>query len=195
MTVIGLMLAWLGLGVFVWAMVGLIWPALAWLPNRASAVKLGAMSVAILVLGAVIRPPTEAELAERRAAAEAREDARVERAAAEAAREAEEAAAAAAAERERAEAAEHERAAQQRAEREREAAAELLTQDEVFEKLTVISNPAWGDHDRMLTRYRYVLPRIAENCADVPNAERAGDMIVVVGNNLHEAGLSDGYPE
>ena len=96
MTVIGLMLGWLGLGVFVWAMVGLIWPALAWLPNRASAVKLGAMSVAILVLGAVIRPPTEAELAERRAAAEAREDARVERAAAEAAEEAEEAAAEAA---------------------------------------------------------------------------------------------------
>ena len=95
MAVIGLMLAWLGFGVFVWAMVGLIWPALAWLPNRASAVKLGAMSVAILVLGAVIRPPTEAELAERRAAAEAREDARGERAAAaeaaaaEAAREAE----------------------------------------------------------------------------------------------------------
>ena len=112
MAVIGLMLGWLGLGVFVWAMVGLIWPALAWLPNRASAVKLGAMSVAILVLGAVIRPPTEAELAERRAAAEAREDARVERAAeraaTEAARLAEEAAAAAAAERERAKAAETE---------------------------------------------------------------------------------------
>ena len=84
MAVIGLMLGWLGLGVFVWAMVGLIWPALAWLPNRASAVKLGAMSVAILVLGAVIRPPTEAELAERRAAAEA-----AEAAAAEVAREAE----------------------------------------------------------------------------------------------------------
>ena len=93
MAVIGTILVLLALGVFLWVMVGLIWPALAWLPNRASAVKLGAMSVAILVLGAVIRPPTEAELAERRAAADAREDARVERAAAEAAEAAEEAAA------------------------------------------------------------------------------------------------------
>ena len=148
MAVIGTILVLLALGVFLCAVVGLIRPELARLPNRASAVKLWAVSVAILVLGAVIMPepppPTEAELAERRAAAEAREDARVERAAeraaTEAAREAEEAAAreaeaVAAAERERAEAAEHERAAQQRAEREREAAAEL-TQDEVFEILT-----------------------------------------------------------
>ena len=182
MAVIGPMLAVLALGVFLWAVVGLIRPEWARLPNRASAVKLWAVSVAILVLGAVITPPpTEAELAERRAAAEAREDAQVERAAeraaTEAAREAEEAAAreaeaVAAVERERAEAAE-----------------------EVFEKLTVISNPAWGDHDRMLTRYRYVIPRIAANCADAPNAERAGDMIVAVGNHLHEAGLSDGYQE
>ena len=99
MAVIGPMLAVLALGVFLWAVVGLIRPELARLPNRASAVKLWAVSVAILVLGAVIMPepppPTEAELAERRAAAEAREDAQVERAAeraaTEAAREAEEA--------------------------------------------------------------------------------------------------------
>ena len=86
----------LSLGVFCGAVVGLIRPELARLPNRASAVKLLAVSVAILVLGAFITPPsTEAELAERRAAAEAQEDARAERAAeraaAEAAREAEEA--------------------------------------------------------------------------------------------------------
>ena len=113
MEVIGTILVLLSLGVFCWAVVGLIRPELARLPNRASAAKLWAVSVAILVLGAVITPPpTEAKLAERRAAAEAREDARAERAAAEAAREAEEAAAV---ERERAEAAEHERAAERAA--------------------------------------------------------------------------------
>ena len=202
------------IAVFLWAAVGLAAPHMVKLSGRGQAVKLWAVSVTMLLLGTIIMPepppPTEAELAERRAATEAREAARAEsiaeRAATEAAREAErveareaaarEAETTSVAERERAEAAEQERAAaaQQRAERERKAAAEP-TQDEVFEMLTVISNPAWGDHDRMLARYRYVLPRIAENCVDVPNAERAGDMIVVVGNNLHEAGLSDGYPE
>ena len=135
MAVIGTILGLLALGVFLWAVVGLIRPELARLPNRASAVKLWAVSVAILVLGAVIMPepppPTEAELAERRAAAEAREDARVERAAAEAAREAE---AAAAAERERAEAAEHERAA------ERAAAEATREAEEAEDRLVGVSN-------------------------------------------------------
>ena len=66
---------------------------------------------------------------------------------------------------------------------------------DVFEKLTFLSNPAWGDHDRMLARYRYVLPRIVERCSDVPSAERTADMVVAIRNKLHEAGLSDGYPE
>ena len=89
------------LAVFLWAAFGLAAPHRVKLSGRGQAVKLWAVSVAMLVLGAVIMPepppPTEAELAERRAAAEAREDARVERAAeraaTEAAREAEEAAA------------------------------------------------------------------------------------------------------
>ena len=136
MAVIGNLLELLALGVFLWAVVGLIRPELARLPNRASAVKLWAVSIAILVFGAVITPPpTEAELAERRAAAEDREDAQVERAAERAATEAaREAEAAAAAERERAEAAEHERAA------ERAAAEAAREAEEAEDRLVGVSN-------------------------------------------------------
>ena len=120
MAVIGAILVLLALGVSLWAAVCFAAPHRVKLSGRGQAVKLWAVSVAMLVLGSIIMPepppPTEAELAERRAAAEAREDARAERAAeraaTEAAREAEEAAAreaaAAAAARERAKAAETE---------------------------------------------------------------------------------------
>ena len=124
------------IAVFLWAAVGLAAPHMVKLSGRGQAVKLWAVSVTMLLLGTIIMPepppPTEAELAERRAATEAREAARAEsiaeRAATEAAREAErveareaaarEAETTSVAERERAEAAEQERAAaaQQRAE-------------------------------------------------------------------------------
>ena len=198
MTVIGLMLGWLGLGVFVWAMVGLIWPALARLPNRASAVKLGALSVAILVLGGVIRPPTEAELAERRAAAEAREDARVERAAAEAAEEAaaREAEAAAVAERERADAAAQEaeaaekaaaEAAEEAAAAERERAAEVSKSAAGI--LTSLARPSRRERDITLRRFQFVLPRIVRSCTDMITETNVGDLIAVAHRLLTEAGL------
>ena len=59
MAVIGTILVLLALGVFLWAVVGLIRPELARLPNRASAVKLWAVSVAILVLGGALMPDDE----------------------------------------------------------------------------------------------------------------------------------------
>ena len=158
------------IAVFLWAAVGLAAPHMVKLSGRGQAVKLWAVSVTMLLLGTIIMPepppPTEAELAERRAATEAREAARAEsiaeRAATEAAREAErveareaaarEAETTSVAERERAEAAEQERAAaaQQRAERERKAAAEP-TQDEVFEMLTVITGAVTAAAERPAT--------------------------------------------
>ena len=85
------------IAVFLWAAVGLAAPHMVKLSGRGQAVKLWAVSVTMLLLGTIIMPepppPTEAELAERRAATEAREAARAEsiaeRAATEAAREAE----------------------------------------------------------------------------------------------------------
>ena len=81
------------LAVFLWAAIGIATPHRVKLSGRGQAVKLWGVSVAMLILGSIIMPesppPTEAELAERRPAAEAREDARAERAAAEPARKAE----------------------------------------------------------------------------------------------------------
>ena len=82
MAVIGTILVLLALGVFLWAAVGFAAPHRVKLSGRGQAVKLWAVSIAMLVLGSIIMPepppPTEAELAERRAAAEAREDARAD---------------------------------------------------------------------------------------------------------------------
>ena len=154
MAVIGAILVLLALGVSLWAAVCFAAPHRVKLSGRGQAVKLWAVSVAMLVLGSIIMPepppPTEAELAERRAAAEAREDARAERAAeraaTEAAREAEEAAA-----REAEEAAAREAAAAAARERAKAAETEALEEAGAIPFQTLISR-ALGTSNRDVQR-------------------------------------------
>ena len=59
MAVIGTILALLSLGVFLWAVVGLVRPELARLPNRASSVGVWILSVVILSIGGALMPDDE----------------------------------------------------------------------------------------------------------------------------------------
>ena len=78
----GALLAFVSLGVFAWAAVGIINPRVARLRGRLHAVGLLALSVALLGVGGAMTPEPSLEvLAERQAAAEDREAARAERAA------------------------------------------------------------------------------------------------------------------
>ena len=59
MAVIGTILVLLALGVFLWAVVGLIRPELARLPNRASSVGVWVLSVVLLGIGGALMPDDE----------------------------------------------------------------------------------------------------------------------------------------
>ena len=68
-------------------------------------------------------------------------------------------------------------------------------QQNAAELMTQISRPSRGDRDRMLARYRFVLPRIVRSCSDVTDDMRAADLIAFTGNKLLEIGLREGYPD
>ena len=59
MAAIATLLVFLSLGVFLWAVVGLIRPELARLPNRASSVGVWILSVVLLSIGAALMPDDE----------------------------------------------------------------------------------------------------------------------------------------
>ena len=76
----GALLAFVSLGVFAWAAVGIINPRVARLRGRLHAVGLLGLSVVLLGVGGAMMPEPSLEvLAERQATAEAREAARAER--------------------------------------------------------------------------------------------------------------------
>ena len=59
MAAIGTLLMFLSLGVFLWAVVGLIRPELAQLPNRVSSVGVWIFSVVLLSIGGALMPDDE----------------------------------------------------------------------------------------------------------------------------------------
>ena len=59
MAAIATLLVFLSLGVFLWAVVGLIRPELARLPNRASSVGVWILSVVLLSIGGALMPDDE----------------------------------------------------------------------------------------------------------------------------------------
>ena len=59
--------------------------------------------------------------------------------------------------------------------------------------LMVIDRPGWRERDRVETRFRYLLPRIAGACPDVANEMHAADMIVAVTRQIQEVGMEAGH--
>ena len=62
------------------------------------------------------------------------------------------------------------------------------------DKLAVLSDVRLRDQAQTAKRYRYVLPRMAERCADLPNGERAADLMVKAHQLIDEAGVTEPIP-
>ena len=57
------------------------------------------------------------------------------------------------------------------------------------EMLTRLARPSRSERDTTLRRFRFVLPRIVQNCSDVTTESFAGDMITTVHRMLRDDGL------
>jgi len=72
-------------------------------------------------------------------------------------------------------------------------AKEILPSSSVEEnyahKLMVLTNPGFGDQERVEKRYRFIIPKLASSCEDIPHKEKAADMVYFVFKKLLDVGV------
>ena len=57
------------------------------------------------------------------------------------------------------------------------------------EKMAVLSMPKFGENDRTVRRFEFLLPRLADVCTDMESEDEVADVLVVVYQQLQDAGL------
>ena len=65
----------------------------------------------------------------------------------------------------------------------------VTAQEDYAHMMMILTNPAFGERESVEKRYRFLLPRIAESCADAKTPDRVADMVYVSHKRLDEAGL------
>ena len=63
--------------------------------------------------------------------------------------------------------------------------------DELYQSMTTLSKPAWGDRDRVRKRYAYLFPKLAKACKC--NEAQISKMAIIQTDFITEAGIKESY--
>ena len=63
--------------------------------------------------------------------------------------------------------------------------------DELYQNMTTLSKPAWGDRDRVRKRYAYLFPKLAKACKC--NEAQISKMAIIQTDFITEAGIKESY--